>query len=141
MGRTAQHTDDRAGAITPNAAKLNGLANNRRILPERVRPETIGEDNDTGSLGTVIFGSNQTPEHRTQSHDIEIGSVDHAAIDFARLAQPKNGEGDGREVTKCAQAFDFCLQVLEFPASTRCCFRYARLAHSAGYKSTGPHRD
>ena len=81
-----EHTDDCASAIAPDAAKLNGPANNRRIFPERVRPETIGEDNDAGSVGTVIFRSNQASEHGTQSHHLEIGSVDHAAINFARLA-------------------------------------------------------
>src|SRR5215471_13934550 len=40
-----EHANDRAGAITLHAAKLNLLANNRRIFPERIRPETIGENN------------------------------------------------------------------------------------------------
>src|SRR5215470_9133474 len=51
-----EHANDRAGAITLHAAKLDLLANYRRIFPKRVRPETIGENNDTGSLGTIILG-------------------------------------------------------------------------------------
>ena len=50
-----EHADDRGGAIAPDAAKVNGFANNGRISIEGVRPETIGEDNDAGSLGAVIF--------------------------------------------------------------------------------------
>src|SRR5258708_2982732 len=71
-----EEADDRASGMTSNAAKLNGLANNRRIFPERVRPETIGQDNDAGSLGAVIFQTDEAPEHGTQSHHIEIGPVD-----------------------------------------------------------------
>jgi hypothetical protein len=33
---------------------LNGFANNGRVSLEDVRPETVGEDNDAGSLGDVI---------------------------------------------------------------------------------------
>src|SRR5262245_7146920 len=97
---------DRACAITLHATKLNRLANNRRIFPERVRPETIGKNNDAGSLGTIILRPNQASEHWTQPHHIEVRPVDHAAIDFARLAQPEDSEGDGGEVTKFAQRFD-----------------------------------
>ena len=117
-----EHADDRASAITSNAAKLNGLANNRRISPERVRPETISEDNDAGSLGTVIFRSDQAPEHGAQSHYIKIGPVDHATINFARLAQAEDGEGDGREVAKFAQRFNPCLQVPNFRHRPRAVF-------------------
>jgi hypothetical protein len=81
-----KHPDDRTGAITFNAAKLNGFAYNRRISPERVRPETIGEDNNGSGLRTIILRSDQSTEHRTQSHHVEIGPVDYATIDFARLA-------------------------------------------------------
>src|SRR5262245_50607915 len=109
-----EHADDRTGAITFNAAKLNGFANNRGIFRERVRPETISENDDAGSLGTVILRSDQAAEHGAQPHHIEIGPVDHAAIDFARLTQSENGESDGREVTEFAQRFDTRLQVLNF---------------------------
>src|SRR5262249_51703657 len=101
-----EHANDRAGAITLHTAKLNLLANNRRIFPERVRPETISKNNNAGSVGAVILRSNQTSEHWTQPHYIEIGPVHHTAIDFARLAQPEDSEGDSREVTKFAQRFD-----------------------------------
>src|SRR5262245_20920773 len=81
-----EHADDRTGAITFNPAKLNGFANNRRISPERVRPETIGENDNGSGFRTAILRPNQSAEHRTQSHHVEIGPVDYAAIDLARLA-------------------------------------------------------
>src|SRR5437868_7614344 len=47
-----EHTDDCASAIASDAAKLNGPANNRRIFPERVRPETIrSEERRVGKEG------------------------------------------------------------------------------------------
>src|SRR5262245_46243228 len=97
-----KHADDRAGAITANAAKLNGLAHNRRIFPERVRPEAISKDNDAACLGTIILRPDEAPEDGAQAHYVEIGAIDYAAIDFAGLAQAENGEGDGREITKFA---------------------------------------
>src|SRR5262245_20848636 len=117
-----EHADDRAGAITLHSAKLNRLPDNRRISPERVRPETIGENNNAGSLGTVILRSDQASEHRTQSHHIEIRPVDYAAIDFARLAQPADREIDSREVTKFPQRLDPSLQVLNFQNRPRIVF-------------------
>src|SRR5262245_26314753 len=89
-----EHANDRAGAITLHAAELNLLANHRRIFAERVRPETIRENNDARSLGTIILRSDQASEHGTQPHDVEIGPVDHTAVDFTRLAQAEDGEGN-----------------------------------------------
>ena len=103
---TFEHANDRGGAIAPNAAKVNGSANDGRISVKRVRPETIGEHDDAGSLGAVIIGPDEAPEHGMQTHHLEIGAVDHAAIDFARLAEPDHGEGDGGEVTEFAEGLD-----------------------------------
>jgi hypothetical protein len=101
-----KHADDRSRAITLNAPKVNGFANNGRVLLEGVRPETIGEDNDAGGLGAVIFRADQAPEHGAQAHHLEIRPVDNAAIDFARLAEPDYGEWDGGEVAKLAESLD-----------------------------------
>src|SRR5262249_51305787 len=109
-----QHADDRGGAIFPNAAKVNGFANNGRISLEGLRPETIGEDNDAGSFGPVILWPDEAPEHRTETHHLEKRSVDHAAIEFARLAQADHREGNGREVTKLAEGLDPLLEVPNF---------------------------
>src|SRR5262249_22641463 len=109
-----QHADDRGGAIFPNAAKVNGFANNGRISLEGLRPETIGEDNDAGSFGAVILWPDEAPEHRTEAHHLEKRPVDHAAIEFARLAQADHREGNGREVTELAEGLDPLLEVSNF---------------------------
>src|SRR5262249_58751390 len=108
-----EHANDCAGAVPFHAAELNGLANNGRIFSERVRPETICKDNDAGSLRTIILRSDKASEHWTQSHHIEIRAVHHAAIDFARLAQPENSESDDREGAKFAKAFGARLYYLD----------------------------
>src|SRR5262245_24253469 len=79
-----EHANDRARAITLHAAKLNLLANHGRIFSQRVRPETIRENNDARGLGTIILRSDQASKHRTQSHHVEIGPVDHTAVDLTR---------------------------------------------------------
>src|SRR5262249_38268962 len=63
-----KHADDSGGTL----AKLNGLANHRRISLECFRPETIGKDKDTGGLRAVIFRAYESPEDRMQTHHVEI---------------------------------------------------------------------
>src|SRR5438045_2843618 len=101
-----EHADDRGGTIALNAPKVNGLANDGRVSPEGVRPETIGEDHDAASLGAVIFGADQAPEHGMQADHVEIGTVDHTDTDFARLAEPDYREGDAGEVAEFAESLD-----------------------------------
>ena len=97
-----KHADDYGGTL----AKLDGLANHRRISIEGVRPETISEDKDTSGLRAVIFPAYEPPENRMQTHHVEIAPVYHSAIDFARLAKPNEGEGDCGEVAKLAEGLD-----------------------------------
>jgi hypothetical protein len=97
-----EHADDCGQALT----KVNGLANHRRISIEGVRPEMISEGNDAGRLRAVILRLDEASEHRTQAHDAEIGPVDHAAIDFARLADADHCEGDCGEIAKLAEVLD-----------------------------------
>ena len=97
-----KHADDCGGALP----KLNGLANHRRISIEGVRPETISEDKDTSGLRAVIFRTDEPPENRMQTHHVEVAPVDHSAIDFARLAEPDEGEGDCGEIAKLAEGLD-----------------------------------
>ena len=49
-----------------------------------------------------------------QTHHIEIAPVDHSAIDFARRAEPDEGEGDCGEIAKLAESLDPLLQVPNF---------------------------
>src|SRR5206468_12270409 len=100
-----EHADDCGGTL----AKLNGLANHRRISIEGFRPETIRENKDTGRLRAVIFRADEPPENWMQTHHVEIAPVDHSAIDFARLAEPDEGEGERRKVAKFAEDLDTLL--------------------------------
>ena len=92
------------GSRTPNggaiarAAQTNGLADNRRISLEGVRPEAIGEDNHAGGLGALILGPDEAPEHGMKTHHVEVRSTDHAGTNFARLAEADHREADRREV-------------------------------------------
>src|SRR5262245_59770347 len=105
-----KHTDDCGGTF----AKLNGLANHRRVSVESVGPETISEDKDTGGLRGVIFRADEPPENRMRTHHVEVGSVDHSAINFSRLAEPDESEGDCGEIAKLVEALDPLLEVPNF---------------------------
>src|SRR5260370_13207843 len=82
-----EDADDGAVPIAHRpAAKPEGFADDGRILPKSGCPETIGENNDAGSVGTVILRSDETPEDRVEAHDIEERAVDDASLHYARLA-------------------------------------------------------
>jgi hypothetical protein len=42
----------------------------------------------------------EAPEDGTEAHHLEKRPVDHAAVDFARLAETDDREGYGREVAE-----------------------------------------
>ena len=44
-----------------------------------------------------------------QTHHVEIAAVDHSAIDFARLAEPDEREGDCGEIAKLPEGPDALL--------------------------------
>src|ERR1700739_2212044 len=81
-------------AIT-GATEANGLAQDRRILVKRGRPETVGENDDAGSLGTVVLGRNEATEHGTKAHHVEIRAADDAASNRTRLTEADHGEVHG----------------------------------------------
>ena len=64
---------------SPSAAEANGFADDRRILVKSGRPETVGENDDAGSFGTVVLRSDEAAEHGMKAHHIEIGAADDAA--------------------------------------------------------------
>ena len=99
---------------SPSMPPSNGLADDGRISVEGVRPETIGEDDDAGGLGAVILRPDEAPEHRTKAHHLEIGPVDDSAVDFARLAESDEREGDAGEVAELAEGLDPRLEVPNF---------------------------
>ncbi len=87
---------------------------------KRVRPKTVGENDDAGSFGTVVLRSDEATEHRTKPHHIEIGAADDATLNGTRLAEADHGEVHGREVAKGAQGFRARAQVLYLGYGERC---------------------
>src|SRR5580704_19094742 len=92
-----EHANDCRGAI-PDATQANGFADDRRILVKRVRPETVREHDNARIVRTVVLRSNQTAEHGTQAHHIEICSSDNATLNRTRLTEADHGEVHGGEV-------------------------------------------
>src|SRR5215471_15767044 len=113
--------DDRGGGIA-TTAQANGLADHRRIFPEGVRPESIGENNDPGGLGTVILGPDEAPEHGMKAHHVEVRSTDYPGTKLAGLAEPEHGEANGGEVAEVTEALYARPQVLNFRHRPRAVF-------------------
>ena len=59
------------------------------------RPETVGENDDTGSFGTVVFRPNKATEHGTKAHHLEIVAADDATSNGTRLTEADHGEVHG----------------------------------------------
>src|ERR1700752_403269 len=96
-----------------NAAEANFFADDRRIFAKRGGPETIGEDDDSGSVGAIILRPDQTPEDGMEAHHVEKRAADNATLNGARLTEADHGETHGGEVPECAQSFDTSAQVLD----------------------------
>src|SRR5713101_4400504 len=113
--RGFEHADNGGGAIAHwPAAEPHDFAEDARIFPKSGRPETIGENDDAGSFGTVVLRSDETAEDRVEAHDFEEGAVDNASLNYARLTQADHCELDGRELTERAQGFNAGAQIVNF---------------------------
>jgi len=106
-----EHANDGRRAVA-DATQANGLADDRRILVQSVRPETVGENDDAGSIGPVVLRPDEATEHRTKPHHIEIRAADNSTLNRTRLAEADHGEAHGGEVAKLAQSFHTRAQVL-----------------------------
>src|SRR5208282_1683992 len=104
---------DDGGRAIAKAPKANGFADDGRILLKRGRPETISENDGSGSIGTVVLSANEATENRVEAHDFEVVSADDASLNFARLTQADHSETDGREIAERAQGFNAGAQVLD----------------------------
>src|SRR5258708_37274351 len=104
-GRTVAHE----AAVEPK-----GFAKDGRIFPEGGRPETIGENGDAGSFGTVVLRSDEPAEDRVKAHDFEKVPAHHASLNYARLTQADQGEFSGRKIAKAAHGFNTGAQILDF---------------------------
>src|SRR6202042_2607080 len=96
------------------AIEANALADHGRIFPESGRPETIRKNDDAGSFGTVVLRSDETTEDSVKAHDLEVGAIHEAGLNFARLNQANHGEREGREIAERAQGFNAGTQILDF---------------------------
>src|SRR5260370_28592842 len=93
-----EDSDDGSGAVTQGApAEAHSSAENGRIFSKSGCPETMRENDDAGSFGTVVLRSDETAEDRVQAHNFEVGAADHAGLHYARLTQTDHSETDGQE--------------------------------------------
>src|SRR5258708_15354407 len=58
------------------AAEADGFAEDGRIFLETGRPETIRENDDAGSFGTIVLRFDGTTEDRVKTQDFERGAPD-----------------------------------------------------------------
>src|SRR5580700_11004897 len=91
-----EDADDGGRAIAHGpAAEPDGSAKDGRIFPKSGRPESIRENDDAGSFGTVVLRSDETTEDRVETHDFQVGAAGDASLNNAWLAQADHGELEG----------------------------------------------
>jgi hypothetical protein len=105
-----EDADDGGGT----GAEADGLAEDRGIGVERVRPEVIGQHRCARSGGAVVGGAEKATEHGGEAHDVEVRPADDAGADFARLAQANHFEANDGEIAEGADGGDFGLEVQNF---------------------------
>src|SRR5262245_55357894 len=71
--------------IAAKASKANGFADDGRVFLKSGRPETVRENENAGSVGTVVLRSDETTEDKVEVHDFMVRAVDDARLNFARL--------------------------------------------------------
>src|SRR5216684_4973055 len=73
-----EDADDGGRSIAHGApAEAKRFADDGRILPKGGCPETIRENGDAGSFGSVILRSDETAEDRVQTHNFEVVAADN----------------------------------------------------------------
>src|SRR2546425_12434894 len=88
-----EHADDGGRPIAQHTAiEANGFAEDGRIFLKSGRPETIRENDDAGSFGTVVLRSDETTEDRVEGHDFEVRAADDASSNFARSEERRVGK-------------------------------------------------
>src|SRR5579863_10626188 len=79
-----EDTNDRRRAIT-DAPETNRFADDRRIFLESGVPETVGENHDAVSFGTVVLRADEATEHGAKAHHVEVRTADDATSNGTRL--------------------------------------------------------
>ena len=74
-----EDADDGRRPVT-YATQANSFADDRRILMQSARPETIRENHHAGSFGPVVFRSDKAAEHGMKAHDVEKGAADNPTL-------------------------------------------------------------
>ena len=73
----------------------------------------MGQYDGAVSLRPVVGRAEQTPQHRTKSHDVEVRPVDDSGAYPTRLAQADHGEVDGGELAEGGHRLDAVAEVLD----------------------------
>src|SRR5712691_1723666 len=116
-----EDADDGARTVAHEpAVEPEGFAENRRIFAKSGRPEAISENEDAGSLGTVVLRSEKSAEDGVETHNIEECAADDTSLNYARLTQADHREFGGGEIAEGAQGFNAGAQVLDFRHRERC---------------------
>ena len=135
--RRLQHADDRGRARSPS----------RTVLPitDGSLFSAVVQKRYVSTAAPAAFGPSsrmveQSAEHRTQTHHVEVRAADDAGAHLARLAEADHREADGREVAECAERFHALAAGPGSPAPRRSHCPCRCPARSAGYRSAGPRR-
>ena len=113
--RNARFEDaNHSGHPVAKAAQANGFANHLGIFLHHGGPEAVGENHNALRRGSIVLRANQAPEHGVQPHHVEVAAVHHAALNFARLAQPDHREADDGEIAELLHRVDARFDVLDF---------------------------
>ena len=134
--RGFKDADDCGGTIA-KAAEANGLADHVGIFFVNGGPETIGQHDDAGGVGTVVLRSDETAENRTQTHYIEVVAANDAAVNDARFAESDHRKVHLREIAELAQGVDAALDILDFGHGKRGVVLSAGWGRSGGCKRAG----
>src|SRR5579864_6771344 len=112
-GGRFKNSDYRAGAVA-NAAETNRFAKHVGILFEDSRPETVGENDDTGGVGTIVLRADQATENGMQAHHVKVAAAYHAPLNFAGLAEADHCEADFREIAELLDGVNAGLDIFDF---------------------------
>ena len=108
------------GGTIANAAEANCFADYVRIFLVNGGPETIGEHDDAGRVGTVVLGSDEAAENRTQAHYFKVVAADDATSNSARFTESDHGKAHRREIAELAHGVDAGFDVPDFGHGESC---------------------
>ena len=105
-----EDTHDGHRAVTES----HGLSDDRFVALQSGGPEAMGDHHGARSLGPVVGRAEQSPQHGTESHDVEVRPVDDSGANHARFAQPDHRKVDGGELAEGGHRFDALAKAPDF---------------------------